>query len=401
MAPSKSTAVAEFQGLYGPFTIAEKVLQKIWLHGDFVQTGARLADGRSLEIVSPGAWNLLGGPDFREAHLRIAGREVRGEVEVHFHASDWTAHGHATNPTYANVVLHVVLFPPDQATPARRADGAELPTLILLPLLHRDLEEYAADDALETLTARDDWRQFAELSAQPLSEIREALDARARARWRQKLHFARRRINKLGWSDAAHHTALEILGYRHNRAPMLEIAARHPLGDWGESADAAVLWAEGRDRWLMHGVRPANQPLTRLRQYQRWARACPDWPERWRSMAETMPVPPSTDATKASRLALQLPSLRDRLLREVCGGAVGGSRLDTLACDGLLPLAAAETGRDLSAHWFHWYLGDVPDAIRRALRRLGLADDREHPLCHGLGQGLLGWVLDREARASS
>ena len=42
-------AVAEFQGLYGPFTIAERVLQKIWLRQDFDGHAARLADGRALE----------------------------------------------------------------------------------------------------------------------------------------------------------------------------------------------------------------------------------------------------------------------------------------------------------------------------------------------------------------
>lgn len=401
MARTPSTAVAEFQGLYGPFTIAERVLQKIWLHGDFVQTAAKLTDGRALEILSPGTWNLLGGPDFRDAHLKVDGREIWGDVEVHFHSSDWMAHGHAANPTYANVVLHVVLFPPDQAAPARRADGAELPALILLPLLHRDLEEYAADDALETLTARDDWRKFAELAGKPIAETCEILAAKARARWTQKLHYAQRRIEKLGWTDAAHHTALEILGYRHNRAPMLELATRHPLESWRRQTDVAALFAEGGGRWLLHGVRPANQPLARLRQYQQWVRACPDWPAYWRSQAAGLPAATPVDATQAARVALCLPQLRERLHRELCGGAVGGSRLDTLICDGLLPLAAAETGRDLSAQWFHWYLGDVPDAIRRALRRLGAADGRRRPLCHGLGQGLLGWILDHEARASS
>lgn len=401
MALPKSTAVAEFQGLYGPFTIAEKVVQKIWLHGDFAQAGARLTDGRPLEILAPGSWNLLGGPDFRDAHLRIAGREIRGEIEVHFHAADWAAHGHAANPAYANVVLHVVLFPPEPGSTARRADGTELPSLVLLPLLHRDLEEYAADDALEALTARDDWRRFAELATKPARELRELLDGRARARWEQKVHFARRRIEKLGWTDGAHHTALEILGYRHNRAPLLEAAARHPLATWSDST-AAAAFEEGRGRWLLHGVRPANHPLTRLRQYQQWARARPDWPEGWRSRAMELPgANMSGAATPSARLALGLPALREMCSAEVCAGAVGGSRFDTLVCDGLLPLAAAVSGRDLYAYWHHWYLGDVPAAIRRALRRLGVAANREQPLCHGLGQGLLGWILDRDARASS
>jgi hypothetical protein len=69
-------------------------------------------------------------------------------------------------------------------------------------------------------------------------------------------------------------------------------------------------------------------------------------------------------------------------------------------CDGLLPLAAAQAGRDLFAHWFHWYPGDLPDTVRRGLVRLGVAGTREQPLCHGYGQGLLGWILTREFNAS-
>src|SRR5688572_30260571 len=104
-------AVAELQGLYGPFTMHEKIVQKIWLQGEFDARRAQLLDGRPLEIISPGKWNLLGGPDFFGARLRIDGRDVHGDVEIHFHAADWMAHGHAANPSYANVVLHVVLFP--------------------------------------------------------------------------------------------------------------------------------------------------------------------------------------------------------------------------------------------------------------------------------------------------
>ena len=82
------------------------------------------------------------------------------------------------------------------------------------------------------------------------------------------------------------------------------------------------------------------------------------------------------------------------------GGAVGGTRLDNLVCDGFLPLVAARSDGDLFAAWFHWYLGDVPAQLRRALPKLGVAGMAGQPLCHGWAQGLLGWILEREARAS-
>jgi len=399
-------AVAEFQGLYGPFTVSELVLQKIWLRGDFDPGRAVLADGRKLAVLAPGSWNLLEGPDFRGARLRIAGREVTGDVEVHFHASDWKAHGHEANPAYAGVVLHVVLFAPERSDrPVRRRDGSEIPTLVLLPLLHRDIEEYAADDALETVTARDAWRPFAELASKPAEELRLLLREKAVARWRQKTRFASLRAEKLGWSVAAHQTALEILGYRRNRAAMLALAARHSLAEWA-AADAARIgqwFDEDRALWQLHGVRPANHPLARLRQYAAWTRACPDWPERLVALTANLPaaIDAPAESTARVRRELRLSHWRKNLAAQLAGSAVSGTRWDTVVCDGLLPLAAARTGRDLFALWFSWPLGDVPDGVRRALTRLGIAGGRARPLCHGFGQGLLGWLMSHETDASA
>jgi hypothetical protein len=412
--------VAEMQGLYGPFTLTERVVQKIWLRGDFARHRLALTDGRPLEIRFTGKWNLLGGPDFHAARLVIDGGPVTADVEVHFHSADWRAHAHAADRAYDNVGLHVVLFPPGAGEkPAVHRDGREIPTLVLLPHLHRDLEEYASDDALEVITSRDEWEKFAELAALPAPEMRPLLLGHAGDRWRQKVRFARLRLARLGWTDAAHHTALEIFGYRQNRAAMLRIAAQCPLKSWAEGVNPEEVFAEGGLTWQLQGVRPANHPLTRLRQYQRWVTAQPDWPEQLRTMkldwsrghpaAESTPAaagsPPlpgitAQSPTKAARQALGLKKLREAFARDIMGGVVGGSRLDNLVCDGFLPLVAAETGDDPFAVWFHWFLGDVPAPVRKIMPKLGLAGPPGQPLCHGWAQGLLGWILEREARAS-
>jgi len=403
MAPV-SSSVAEMQGLYGPFTMHERVVQKMWLQQDFAAAHAKLLDGRAIEIVSPGRWNLLGGPDFKNAQLRIDGREIVGDVEVHFHARDWRAHGHAEDAAYAQVVLHVLLFPPDHAArPQCRGDGAEIPALVLLPLLYRDLEEYAADDALEALTARDEWRRLEELANLPLDTLRRRLVEQAHLRWLGKVATARQRIARLGYEAAAHHTALEILGYRHNRVPMLAAAERWPLAQWsGADGDFVATVQATVHGWQSHGVRPANHPRTRLVQYQRWATCVPDWPRRLAAWGEALPVlafgPEVT--TAHVRRAGEFGRLREQLGREVLADVVGGPRLDTLVCDGFLPLAAAASGRPgVDEFWFYWFSGDLPDAVRRGLRRLGVTGTRDHPLSHGVAQGLLAWLIAREFRA--
>src|SRR4051812_35899862 len=88
--------LAEIQGLYGAFSFPEKLLQKIWLRGDFNRAAAVATDGRGLRVIHPGKWNLLGGPDFRGARIAFdGGPECVGDLEVHLHAADWEAHHHA------------------------------------------------------------------------------------------------------------------------------------------------------------------------------------------------------------------------------------------------------------------------------------------------------------------
>ncbi len=442
--------VQEMQGLYGPFTIAERVVQKIWLRRDFATDRAALADGRKLEIRSSGTWNLLGGPDFHGARVAINGVAMTGDVEVHFHVSDWRAHGHAADRAYGNVVLHVVMFPPAEGEAmARRGDGVEIPTLVLLPLLHRSLEEHASDDALEKITERDATERIAELVRMPAGELRRVLLEKAEARWVQKRRFAALRVEKLGWTAAMHQTGLEILGYRHNRAAMLAVAARHPLAEWAEGLDIDEIFREREGQWQLQGVRPANHPRLRLRQYQGWVERQPDWPETLRriilqantprrdapplliegSQIQAAEVPSGKRGARQggvygvtgkleafppralTELDIMVPTAslrkqaglagwREELASQVAGDAIGGTRLDTMICDGFLPLAAEVTGRDLLPVWFHWFMGDVPREVRRALRETGIAGHGKSPFCHGWGQGLLGWLLEREARAS-
>ena len=401
---SPSDSVAETQqGLYGPYTLSEHVIQKIWHTGDFSRQNLCLSDGRTLELLTPGRWNHGDGPDFRGARMIVNGQLWVGDVEVHFHAMDWLEHGHRVDPAYSNVVLHVVLFPldPDEPLQMKKA-GHPLPTLVLLPLLHRDLEEYASDEALEVLTDRKVWSEYEPLRGRPVNDLRVLLFEHETVRWKLKCRFARLRLDKLGWESTAHHLALEILGYGRNRAGMLAAASRYPLEEWEKGVVPENIFEELRDYWVLAGVRPANHPLTRLRQYQKWVRRRPEWPNHLGGLCSEMyelTVAPG-ESTRLVRSRDDLDGWRERIAEEIVGGAVSGPRLDNLVCDGIIPLWAAAHGGGLSGFWHHWFLGDAPDQLRAALPRLGLAGPGLEPACHGVGQGLLGWILESQGRAS-
>jgi len=385
--------LAELQGLYGPFGFPERLLQKIWLRGEYLGNPARLADGRTLRVLAPGRWNQLGGPDFRLARLEIDGRRIIGDVELHLREADWRTHAHAVDPAYDDVVLHVVLFPTDSTTTVG-CNGRRIPLLVLLPLLKRGLEDYAEDDVVERFANRAHSRALEVLGALPEAERYRRLQQEAERRWKQKTRYAALRVQRLGWREACHQTALEVLGYRYNRVAMLRVAASWPLAVWrcGDGLVEAA-YASELDRWSVQGVRPANHPKRRLEQYARWVAAVPDWPERLGEWNWSTPAG-ETVATRRLRNERSYPTLRKRLCQELVGGALGGSRLDTMICDAWFPLAAVANEAVLG-HWFHWYPGDLPPHLGRTLRQIGVIS-RCQPLCHGLAQGLLGWWMAQE-----
>ncbi|MBE7537266.1 MAG: DUF2851 family protein [Opitutaceae bacterium] len=401
-----SDELAEVQGLYGPFQFPESLLQKIWLRREIDIASAHTQCGRRVEVIHPGRWNRLGGPDFKHARLRLNGVETTGDIELHLRAEDWRHHGHHRDPAYDQVVLHVVLWSgPDPRT--EQSAGRSIPTLALLPLLLYPLEEYAADAVVERLADRACTRATEELLTLPDQERRKTLRLHAAARWKQKVSYLKRRIDRLGWTDACHHTALEILGYRHNRAPMFRIAQRWPLNAWqADPSPVAEACAGETGRWSMQGVRPANHPATRLRQYAQWTRAVPDWPALFLDAAAVRalsgifpadaPVNPET-GSRAFRSSTGITRTRAHIFQHWCGAAFGGPRLDTLICNLLLPALSFQSNADgAQALWLHWYAGDLPPHIAQSLRDLDLLS-YEQPICHGLVQGLLGWWIDHES----
>jgi hypothetical protein len=408
------SAVAELQGLDGAFSFAERLLQRIWGRGDFDRGRAATVAAERVVIHSPGRWNRLGGPDFLGARLEIGGRAVVGDIEIHLRAADWHAHHHIDDPKYRDVVLHVVLFPPAVAdTP--RADGTRIPILTMLPLLYRSLEEYAEDDAVERLASHPLTRAREILAGLPPDQVRCEINAACEQRWQQKVAYAAARIKRLGWSEACHQSALEVLGYRFNRGPMLTLAGEYPLEWWaiadrGDAVDA--LHEAYRPRWSTQPGRPANRPLMRVRQYAAWSAARPDWPERlamfgaWvQSSANN--VRTAKNASQARRDG-RFTEIAQALSAEVCGDAVGGTRFHNLVCDAFWPLLAARWAEQINSAdhgepafrglWTHWWCGDLPANLLQLGALVGIIGGPNWPACHGIAQGLLAWVWKHEAR---
>lgn len=111
----------------------ELELQRRWAESRWPTPFLHEGMDGSVRVISPGRWNRGPGPDFHGAQILDAeGRARRGDVELHIEAAAWLQHGHAGNPAYANLLLHIVEW---SEGPGRRpAQGnRHIPDAIPLP----------------------------------------------------------------------------------------------------------------------------------------------------------------------------------------------------------------------------------------------------------------------------
>ncbi|MDB5087463.1 MAG: hypothetical protein JWR09_1457 [Mucilaginibacter sp.] len=114
----------------------EDFLHYVWKFRLFERAGLQTTDGEELEIFSAGMHNSDSGPDFQNARIRIGDTVWAGNVEVHISSSDWQRHGHTTDDSYSNVILHVVY---NDDKPLVLPNGRHVPTLELQNRIPDDL----------------------------------------------------------------------------------------------------------------------------------------------------------------------------------------------------------------------------------------------------------------------
>ena len=93
-------------------------------------------------------------------------------------------------------------------------------------------------------------------------------------------------------------------------------------------------------------------------------------------------------STASFRREMKLKAMRQELSKSVLCDIIGGTRLDTLVIDLLLPLASAAGYADGFEYWFHWYVGDVPQWIPASLKEC-----RCLPMANGPSQAMISLFL--------
>ncbi len=278
------SAVCEPRARYhSGFHWSERHLQCIWFDSHYRPPFFPLPGGEAVSVLDPGQWNLEAGPDFLNATLLIqpGARQLRGDVEIHVHPSDWDVHAHHADPAYAHVIAHVTWFPgpsprtlPHGVCPLSLAE----PVLAQTGLSLDDIDLKAYPHAVLPATPRP---CEAFLKNAP-DRARALLAAAGHYRLRAKAARLRARLEQSNdRSQVFYEEIMAALGYKHNQAPFRALARLLPAAAVGPSREAALARLLGSARLLPQpGVAPDEVGQQFIRTlWDRW----------WRESNETVP----------------------------------------------------------------------------------------------------------------
>ena len=198
--------------------LCEEDVAQLWQACPWGATLLPTTAGEQIQVVYPGRRNLGPGPDFLDAIIALDGRRLRyGHIEVHSAASAWRTHGHASDPAYHNVMLHVVW---EDDGPI---GGGPLRTLALSSYFPEGMPEQYVAQQLP--------------SFQPCADLHTKSDAMTvgmlfatlgERRVRKKAAQMLAAIEHHGPEQALYAALLDALGYSQNREPFRQLSAGLP-----------------------------------------------------------------------------------------------------------------------------------------------------------------------------
>jgi len=202
----------------------EELLHYIWRHQQYDNQHLFTTAGEVLQIINPGNYNHDAGPDFLEGQVQIGTARWHGHIELHLHASDWLKHGHAEDPAYQNVILHVVL---QEDVVIKLTDSSRIPCL--------ELQNRIDPAMLKTYR-----KLYAQPTKIPCQGLLSQVPLLARQWWLDRLCMerleartlriaARLGQNRGDWEKTFYECLAGGFGLRVNRESFEQVAERTPL----------------------------------------------------------------------------------------------------------------------------------------------------------------------------
>lgn len=154
--------------------IHEKFLNEIWKKQNF-SNNLFTKDGQKVEVIDSGMENTeLGGPDFKNARIKIGNLTYFGDVEIDSFHSDWKMHGHNINKRYNKVVLHAVLDSDTHQPFVFTQDGRKIQSICLYNCFCNELKNSIQEAILSERENRNNKLRCDELNQ--LIDSQEKLD---------------------------------------------------------------------------------------------------------------------------------------------------------------------------------------------------------------------------------
>jgi hypothetical protein len=194
--------------------ISEEIIQAIWFHLFLKMDELKTTDGKKVRILDRGKWNKDAGPDFRQATIRIGSEILTGDVEIHWRTSDWEHHRHSDNPSYRQVILHVV-FKDDRKQ-------KHLPTLVIEHYLTDSLMQIA-----EKVNSLQEDRKNIFCHDTVIHEefLRNWILENGRLRFEVKVSKVEERYHRVkDLNEVLYQSIMDALGFSKNREPFRKLS---------------------------------------------------------------------------------------------------------------------------------------------------------------------------------
>ncbi len=210
--------------------INERIIKIIWHKKLFIDS-LKTKDGEDFEILFPGIWNFEEGPDFKGVIIKLGGRKIRGDVEIHKNLSDWHRHKHQENSFFSNVILNVAfwddveedfVFSPIDLK-IRQFEVRNFLIKSLKRLIYEIEEDnYPYYEVKKTgYCSRDIGKN--------LDKVIHLLNLAGEERFQKKVEMVNYKISQVGYENTIYSLFMESLGYKNNKEQFKRLAELVPI----------------------------------------------------------------------------------------------------------------------------------------------------------------------------
>ncbi len=203
----------------------EDLFQYIWKMKLFDTNNLHTTDGESITLFQVGLHNLNSGPDFLNAKIKIGQTLWAGNVELHIKSSDWLLHKHQSDPSFQNIILHVV-YTDDK--PLFYADGKPIKTLVLKNHISNDvIQKYQSFKQNNHNIACEK-----NISSVPKPFVHTYLESIIVKRLEHKSQHIEKLLaeNQHHWEQSFYLQLASNFGFKVNQVPFELLARNTPLG---------------------------------------------------------------------------------------------------------------------------------------------------------------------------